>query len=162
MRTLGNLLWHVPCMGFMMAICIGIGGLFWVCTVVGAPIGLGLIQYAKFLIAPFDHRMVDKSVIQTDVQKELANPLWETYSAIVKICWYPFGVVLVCMLLVQMCFTAIALCVSIIGIPMSIPSFMVLSKSLGVVLNPVNKVCVHNYQYDQITREKRIANYDVK
>ena len=160
MRTLGNLLWHVPCMGFMSAIGIAIGGIFWVCTVVGAPVGLGLLQYAKFLIAPFDHKMVDKSVVQTDIQKELANPLWETYAMIVKICWYPFGFIAVCALLIQMCFTALSLCITIIGIPLAMPVFMVLFKSLGVVLNPVNKVCVHNFQYDQIMREKKTANYE--
>jgi len=76
-------------MGFMTAIGAAIAGIFWTCTVVGAPIGLGLLQFAKFLLAPFDHRMVDKSVIQTDIQKELENPLWKTYSQIIKICWYP-------------------------------------------------------------------------
>ena len=161
MRTLGNLIWHVPFCGFASAICAGIAGIFLVCTVVAAPIGLGLLQYAKFLIAPFDHRMVDKSVIQTDIQKELENKLWKTYSQIVMICWLPFGLVLVCVVVVQMCLTALGLLVTIIGIPLAMPFFMVFSKSLGVVLNPVNKVCVHNYQYDQLVREKKIANYDV-
>jgi len=161
MRTLGNIIWHFPCMGFASAIGIAIGGIFWCCTVVGAPIGLGLLQYAKFLIAPFDHKMVDKSVIQTDLQKELANPLWETWSTVVKFCWLPFGIVAVCILVVQMCFSALALCVTIVGIPLAVPVFMVLAKSLGVVLNPVNKVCVHNFQYDQIMREKKTAAYDV-
>ena len=160
MRTLGNLIWHVPFCGFLTAIGVGLGGIFWVCTVVGAPIGLGLLQFSKFLIAPFDHRMVDKSVIQTDVQKELANPLWETYSMIIKICWYPFGFFAVCILLIQMFFTTLALCVTIIGIPLAMPFFLILWKSLGVLLNPVNKVCVHNFQYDQIMREKKIASYE--
>jgi len=149
-------------MGFMSAIVCAFVGVFWICTVVGVPIGLGLLQYAKFLIAPFDHRMVDKSVIQTDIQKELENPLWKTYSEIIKICYYPFGFVMVCMLLVQMSFSALSLCITIIGIPMAMPVFMVLYKSLGVVLNPVNKVCVHNFQHDQIMRERKVANYEVK
>ena len=154
MRTLGNLLWHVPFCGFMAAIAAAIAGIVLVCTVVAAPIGLGLLQYAKFLISPFDHRMVDKSVVQTDVQKELANPLWETYSMIVKICWYPFGFCLACMQIVQI----IGLCCTVVGIPVA----MVVWKALGVVLNPVNKVCVHNFQHDQIMRAKKEANYDVK
>ena len=154
MRTLGNLLWHIPFCGFMAALSVAIGGIILVCTVVAAPIGLGLLQYAKFLIAPFDHRMVDKSVVQTDIQKELENKLWKTYSSIVSICWLPFGVFLVCMQVIQV----FGLCCTVVGIPVA----MVVWKALGVALNPVNKVCVHNYQYDQLVREKKIANYDAK
>ena len=138
----------------MAALSVAIGGIILVCTVVAAPIGLGLLQYAKFLIAPFDHRMVDKSVVQTDIQKELENKLWKTYSSIVSICWLPFGVFLVCVQVVQI----FGLCCTVVGIPVA----MVVWKALGVALNPVNKVCVHNFQYDQLVREKKIANYDAK
>ena len=154
MRTLGNLLWHCPFGGFMAAITVAIAGIILVCTVVAAPIGFGLLQYAKFLLAPFDHRMVDKSVIQTDIQKELENKLWKTYSTIVSFCWLPFGIVIVCMQVAQIC----GLCCTVVGIPVA----MVVWKALGVALNPVNKVCVHNYQYDQVMREKKIANYEME
>jgi len=43
MRTLGNILWHVPFLGFLSALgTFIIGGLLTI-TVVGAPIGLGLL-----------------------------------------------------------------------------------------------------------------------
>ena len=151
MRTLANLLWHIPFCGFMAAIGAAFAGIFLVCTVVGAPIGLGLLQYAKFLLTPFDSHMVDQSFVQ---KEQTPNPLWKAYSAIVTICWIPFGLLLVCVLIIQ----GIGMCFTVIGIP----NAMVIWKSLGVALNPVSKVCVSHYQFEQVNREKKIANYEVK
>lgn len=64
MRTLANILWHVPFMGFLNALgTFLIGGLF-VITLVGAPIGLGLIQLSRFLLTPFSSAMVSKRDLQ--------------------------------------------------------------------------------------------------
>ena len=53
MRTLGNILWHIPFLGFLSALgTFLIGGLM-VITIIGAPLGLGLIQLSKFLLSPF-------------------------------------------------------------------------------------------------------------
>ncbi|MDR4025806.1 MAG: YccF domain-containing protein, partial [Bilophila sp.] len=51
MRLLGNILWHFPCFGFLMSLFSFIVGAILTVTVVGAPIGLGLIQYSKFALA---------------------------------------------------------------------------------------------------------------
>ncbi|MGL4593326.1 MAG: YccF domain-containing protein [Thermoguttaceae bacterium] len=150
MRTIGNILWHFPCFGFCIAFGVWLAGLFWILTIVGAPIGLGLWQYAKFLLAPFSNEMVDESVTQTEPKP---NSLWKQYSAIVKICYYPFGAIGFCF----MCLDIVALCVIIIGIPIA----MILWKSLGTVLSPVGKVCISRDLKDRIMREKKIAAYEV-
>ncbi len=53
MKTLGNILWHFPFLGFLSALYTLILGLIFTITVVGAPIGLGMIQHSKFLLTPF-------------------------------------------------------------------------------------------------------------
>jgi len=60
MRTLGNILWHVPFLGFLTALVTFLFGGLLVIPVIGAPIGLGLIQFSKFLLAPFSFAMISK------------------------------------------------------------------------------------------------------
>lgn len=60
MRTLGNILWHFPFLGFISAFFTFLAGLFLTITIIAAPIGLGLIQYARFLMLPFSSVMVSK------------------------------------------------------------------------------------------------------
>lgn len=78
MRTLGNILWHVPFLGFLSALVTFLIGSLFVITVVGAPIGLGLIQLSKFLMAPFSGAMVDKNVIKNN-----QNAAWKAFGLIV-------------------------------------------------------------------------------
>ena len=107
-------------------------GLLFVVTIIAAPIGLGLIQYSKFLLLPFSYDMVSKSEIDGDANK---NILWQTYGFILKTVYVIFlGIPMVILSLVQIvcCFC------SIIGIPVAI----VMAKSLGTLLQPVGKVCV--------------------
>ena len=80
MRTLGNILWHVPFLGFLSALgTFLIGGLL-VITVIGAPLGLGLIQLSKFLLNPFSSAMISKRDLKAD-----QNKLWQTFGTIVRI-----------------------------------------------------------------------------
>ena len=45
MKTLGNILWHIPFLEFLSALgAFLLGGLL-VITVIGAPIGINLIQF---------------------------------------------------------------------------------------------------------------------
>lgn len=129
MRTLANIIWHFPFLGFLSALnAFIIGGLL-VLTVVGSPIGLGLIQLAKFLLTPFSMEMVSK--------KDLGikqNVLWRSFGIFVRILYFPFGLILAILTICQI----VGLFVSIVGIPVA----LVLAKSLGTYFNPVNKVCV--------------------
>ena len=118
MRTLGNILWHIPFLGFLTALgTFLIGGLF-VITVIGAPIGLGLIQLSKFLLTPFSSAMISKKDLNVD-----QNKLWQSFSFIVRILYFPFGLFLA----IATIFQIAALFITIIGIPVA----LVLAKSLG-------------------------------
>lgn len=132
MRTLGSIIWNIPFLGFVTAALVFLIGLLFVVTIIAAPIGLGLIQYSKFLLLPFSYDMVSKSEIEGDADK---NILWQTYGFILKAVYVLFlGIPMVILTLVQIvcCFC------SIIGIPVAI----VMAKSLGTLLQPVGKVCV--------------------
>ncbi|HRR19080.1 MAG TPA: YccF domain-containing protein, partial [Ignavibacteriales bacterium] len=129
MRTLGNILWHVPFLGFLSALgTFLIGGLL-VITVIGAPLGLGLIQLSKFLLTPFSSAMISKKDLKAD-----QNKLWQTFGIIVRILYFPFGLFLAVVTVFQIA----GLFITIIGIPVA----LVLAKSLGTYFNPVNKTCV--------------------
>ena len=129
MRILGNILWHIPFMGFLVAIWVFILGSILTITVIASPIGLGLIEYSKFLFAPFSKAMVDKSDLNI-----AQNKYWETYSIIVRVLYFPFGLIS----FIIGVFQIVAVFITIIGIPIS----LVIAKSLGTYFNPVNKICV--------------------
>jgi len=129
MKTLGNILWHFPFLGFVNALFTFLLGGLLVITVIGAPIGLGLIQLSKFLIAPFSNAMIDKKELNED-----QNALWKSFGFIIRIVYFPFGLFLA----VVTIFEIAGLFISIVGIPVA----MVLAKSFSTFFNPVNKKCV--------------------
>lgn len=139
MKTLGNILWHFPFFGFVNATIVYILGLILTATVVAAPIGLGLMEYGKFLFAPFGRAMVNKSELNVE-----QNPAWKTYSTIVTIIYLPFGLLMALVAVIQV----FALCLTIVGIPVA----LVIAKSLGTYVNPVNKKCVHSAVRDELDR----------
>ncbi|MDD5359932.1 MAG: YccF domain-containing protein [Sulfurovaceae bacterium] len=141
MRLLGNILWHIPFLGFLNAIASYLLGLLLTITVVAAPIGLGLMEYGKFLFAPFSYSMVSKSDLNMD-----QNILWQSYSILVMIIYLPIGLILA----IVGFFQAISLACTIVGIPVAI----VVIKSLGTYLNPVGKVCVPVIVVEELDRKK--------
>nr|WP_321410981.1 YccF domain-containing protein [uncultured Carboxylicivirga sp.] len=147
MRTLGNILWHFPFFGFLSALSTFlIGGLF-VITVIGAPIGLGLIQLSKFLLAPFSNSMIS----QSDMEVE-QNAAWKTFGIIVRILYFPFGLFLAVVTIFQI----VGLFISLVGIPVA----LVLAKSLGTYFNPINKTCVSKAVADEVASRKAKAQVD--
>ncbi|GEM_PF-494860 len=147
MKTLGNILWHFPFFGFISAAIVYLFGLLFTATVVGAPVGLGLMEFGKFLLAPFGHAMVSKSDLNID-----QNKAWKTYSTIVMILYFPFGLFFAIVSLVQVFF----LCITIVGIPVA----LVIAKSLGTYLNPVNKKCVSSAVAAELERRKGVAEVE--
>ncbi len=139
MRTLGNILWHFPLFGFVTASIVYVLGLILTATVIALPIGFGLIELGKFLFAPFSHTMINRSQLNLEQSK-----LWKTYSTLIMIVYFPFGIVLFFLAVVQV----LALFTSIIGIPVAI----VVAKSIGTLFNPVNKMCVHWTILDELNR----------
>ncbi|KAA3660637.1 MAG: hypothetical protein DWQ10_06230 [Calditrichaeota bacterium] len=149
MRTLGNILWHIPFLGFVNAILVWLFGLLLMATVIAAPIGLGLMEYAKFLFWPFGSAMVKKDDLKIE-----QNQAWKTYSTIVMILYFPFGLVFTIIAIFQI----VGLCISLIGIPAAI----IVVKSLSTYLNPVNKKCVPKVVADELERrnaKKRVAQH---
>jgi uncharacterized membrane protein YccF (DUF307 family) len=137
MRTLGNIIWHIPFMGFVTAFATFVVGALFVITIIGAPIGLGLLQHAKFLITPFSSAMISRDDLKAD-----QNALWKAYGLLISILYFPFGLILTIVSIVQI----VGLFVSIVGIPVAI----VLEKSLSTYFNPVNKICVPQGVADEV------------
>ena len=150
MKTLGNILWHFPFFGFISAIINYLLGLLLVVTLIGAPIGLGLMEYGKFLFWPFRNEMVSKNEINANI-----NKLWNAYGFIIRALYFPFGLIFCIIGVIQV----VLLFCSILGIPAAI----VVAKSLGTYFNPVNKVCVNSSMVQELNRrkaEKKIEKYN--
>ncbi|NNC94089.1 MAG: hypothetical protein HKN92_00900 [Chitinophagales bacterium] len=130
MKTLLNILWHIPpFLGFVSAGLAWLLGLLLTITIIAAPIGLGLMEYGKFLFWPYGNKMVSR-----DSLGEKQNPFWKAYSTLILILYLPLGIILAIIAAVQ----SVGLLFTIIGIPEGI----VVIKSLGTYINPVNKKCV--------------------
>jgi len=147
MRTLGNILWHFPFLGFLQAALTWLLGLVLTATVVAAPIGRGLMEYGKFLFAPFSKSMVSRSALG-----EQQNGAWKTYSTVIMILYIPFGLVLAVICVLQI----FGLLVSITGIPLA----LVLARSLGTFFNPVNKKCVPREVAEEIERRAKAGEVE--
>lgn len=133
MKTLGNILWHFPFLGFVFAIAYALTGVFFCITIVGAPIGLGLFQFSRFLLTPFSNAMVKGSEVHK-MKGTKQNAVWKTFSFIIRILYFPFG-------LVFAFFTVFPICFGFLSF-FGIPSAMVWAKSFNTIFNPINKVCV--------------------
>ncbi len=144
MRLLGNMLWHFPFLGFVPAICSYLLGFLLTLSVVAAPLGLGLIEFGRFLFVPFSYSMVSKTALG-----ETQNPLWAVYCNIIMILYLPFGLLLTACAAIQVAIMFL----SIFGIPVAI----VYAKSVGTFLNPVNKRCVPRVVAEEITRRENAA-----
>ena len=147
MKTLGNILWHFPFLGFLSALYTFILGIIFTITVIGAPIGLGMIQHSKFLLSPFSKRMISDSEIKND-----KSTLWRIMGIIALILYLPFGIVASIIILIQI----LLLFISIVGIPVA----LVLSKSLSTYFNPVGKICVDSEVADEINKRKAKQKVD--
>ncbi len=129
LRTIANILWHIPFLGFLSALYAFLLGLLLTILVIPAPIGLGLIQYAIFLLFPFTRKMVDVS--ETGSKR---NPIWAAYSTIIMILYLPFGLIAFIVGVIQ----CLGLALTIVGLP----GAYIIFKSLGTYFCPVGKVCV--------------------
>jgi uncharacterized membrane protein YccF (DUF307 family) len=141
MRPLGNILWHIPFLGFLSALGTFLLGGLLVITVIGAPIGFGLIQLSKFLLAPFSNSMVDGNDLNQD-----QNQLWKSFGFIIRILYFPLGLFLAIVVIFQI----VGLFVTLIGIPIA----LVLAKSLSTYFNPVNKTCVPKAVANELEQRK--------
>jgi uncharacterized membrane protein YccF (DUF307 family) len=147
MKTLGNILWHFPFFGFVTAIVVYLFGILLTITVIAAPIGLGLMELGKFLFWPFGNAMVSKTELSIEQNKG-----WKLYSGIVRIVYFPFGLIFCVMSAIQVAL----LFISIIGIPAA----LVIAKCLSTYFNPVNKKCVPSAVKNEIERRQAVKYVD--
>lgn len=113
MSCLGNLIWMIFG-GLGGAISWLLAGCLWCITIVGIPIGLQCFKFASLSFAPFGKDVV----YHTTSLNFIVNVLWLIFSGIP--------------LAIGHLFSALLLCITIIGIPFAKQSF----KLAGLALRP--------------------------
>ena len=149
MRILFNVLWHFPTLGFIPALMAYILGLILCATVVLSPIGMGLLEYGNFLLAPCTRQMVR----MTAVAGPTRSTAWWVWSTVIWVIYLPLGVVLSVLVILQTAALIVWAIPTIVGIPVAAFQAYVIAKSLGTLLNPVGKKCVHYLVADEAARE---------
>ena len=113
MRVILNVLWLVLC-GLWMAIGYAIAGVVCCVLIVTIPFGIASFRIANYALWPFGRSIVRKS--SAGAASTIGNVVWIIFAGI----WLAIGHLL----------TGIALCITIIGIPLGIASFKMIPVSL--------------------------------
>ncbi len=145
MKVFLNIIWYFPYFGFLLAIPVAITGVLLCLTLVGAPLGLGLLQIVKFLLAPHTQEMVTQKDLSA-AKGENRSTLWIVFSSIVSFLYLPLGLLLTLAYIM----VAIVEFVTILGIPNGI----VIMKLIPSIFNPVGKVCVSGVIARKIQSDK--------
>lgn len=127
MRTIGNILWLVLA-GFWLAVGYAIAGVILVVTIIGIPFGLQSFKLAGYSLWPFG-RVVVTDPDASDALGCVGNVLWLVLAG----WWLALGHV----------FTGVALCLTVIGIPLGVANFKLALLALvpfGKVVVPVDAV----------------------
>jgi len=121
MRTLLNLIWLVLA-GFWLAVGYVLAGLVCCILIITIPFGIASFRIANYALWPFGRTIVDRS--GAGAGSMLGNIIW----VIVAGWWLALGHLV----------TGIALCVTIIGIPLGLANF----KLIPISLLPLGKEIV--------------------
>ncbi|MCK8680286.1 MULTISPECIES: YccF domain-containing protein [Streptomyces] len=121
MKTILNVIWLVLC-GFWMFLGYLAAGLLLCVTIIGIPFGVAAFRIGVYALWPFGQTVVDRR--DAGAGSFVVNVLWLILAG----WWLALGHIL----------TGIALCVSIIGIPLGIANF----KLIPVSLFPLGKEIV--------------------
>ncbi len=113
MRLLLNIIWLVLC-GFWMAIGYLLAGVICCILIITIPFGLASFRIANYALWPFGRTVIDRR--DAGAPSLLGNIIWVIFAGI----WLAIGHVI----------TGIALCVTIIGIPLGIANFKMIPVSL--------------------------------
>lgn len=151
MRTFFNIIWWFPYCGFILALFNLLAGVLWCITIIGIPVGLGIFQIAKFQLAPHTRALVSKTDINEATDNEM-NSYWKYFALIVRILYFPFGVINAILLAVSIGLN----CITLLGIPNGIA----LAKTFSSVFNPVHKVCVPRAVAEQLETMKAQKQLD--
>ena len=121
MRTLLNLIWLVLA-GFWLAIAYAVAGIICCVLIITIPFGIAAFRIAGFTLWPFGRTMVDKP--GSGAGALIGNLIWIILAG----WWLALGHLA----------TGIALCVTIIGIPLGVANF----KLIPISLVPLGKEIV--------------------
>jgi uncharacterized membrane protein YccF (DUF307 family) len=113
MRLVLNILWFVLC-GLWMAIGYVLAALLCFITIIGIPFGIAALRIALFALWPFGRTLVKRP--GAGVASGIGNVIW------LVLCgwWLALGHII----------TGVALCVTIIGIPLGLANFKLVPVSL--------------------------------
>ena len=112
-RLLLNILWLVLC-GLWMAIGYAIAGVICCILIITIPFGIASFRIANYALWPFG-RTIERQPT-AGVASTIGNVIWFIFAGL----WLAIGHLL----------TGLALCVTIIGIPLGIASFKMIPISL--------------------------------
>jgi uncharacterized membrane protein YccF (DUF307 family) len=113
MRTLLNLIWLVLA-GFWLAIGYAVAGIICCVLIITIPFGIAAFRIAGFTLWPFGRTMVDKPGAGGGAL--IGNLIWIIFAG----WWLALGHLT----------TGIALCLTIIGIPLGVANFKLIPISL--------------------------------
>lgn len=108
-----NIIWLVFC-GFWMAVGYAVAGIICCLLIVTIPFGLASFRIANYALWPFGRTVVDRP--SAGAASLVGNVIWLLVAGI----WLAIGHIV----------TGIALCLTIIGIPMAIANFKMIRLSL--------------------------------
>ncbi|WP_406507273.1 YccF domain-containing protein [Streptomyces sp. NBC_00212] len=121
MKTVLNVIWLILC-GFWMFLGYMFAGLLLCITIIGIPFGIAAFRIGLYALWPFGYTVVDRA--GAGAPSCVGNVLWLILAG----WWLALGHI----------FTGIALCITIIGIPLGIANF----KLIPVSLLPLGKEIV--------------------
>ncbi|CAM3887586.1 MULTISPECIES: YccF domain-containing protein [Tsukamurella] len=113
MKVILNIIWLVFC-GFWMAVGYAVAGIICCLLIVTIPFGLASFRIANYALWPFGRKVVDRP--GAGAASVLGNVIWLLVAGI----WLAIGHIV----------TGIALCLTIIGIPMAVANFKMIRLSL--------------------------------
>jgi uncharacterized membrane protein YccF (DUF307 family) len=113
MRLILNVIWLVLA-GFWMAVGYAVAGLICCILIITIPWGIASFRIANYALWPFGREVVDKPGAGTG--SLLGNVIWIIVAGL----WLAIGHII----------TGIALCVTIIGIPLGLANFKLVKVSL--------------------------------
>ncbi|RSN53666.1 YccF domain-containing protein [Amycolatopsis sp. WAC 04182] len=121
MRLILNVIWLVLC-GLWMALGYIVAGVICCILIVTIPFGLASFRIAAYALWPFGRAVVDRR--DAGAASTIGNVIWFLFAGL----WLAIGHVL----------TGVALCITIIGIPLGVANF----KMIPVSLMPLGKEIV--------------------
>ena len=118
MRVLLNIIWLVLC-GIWMAIAYVLAGIICCILIITIPFGIASFRIANYALWPFGRTIIRRDT--AGVGSTLGNIIWIIFAGI----WLAIAHVV----------TGVALCITIIGIPLGIANF----KMIPISLTPLGR-----------------------